>query len=812
MAKKMKMPDALLKKPITSDMPTVALLQKPMTTSMPSAALHRPMSSDMSDVPPQKPKYSDKPHTSSVIQKPDVFILNADIPDTLPHKPMTTHVADSIMQKHMSSDDIVHNSPIQKPKSSNMQDILAQKPSYCDETMHDNTQKKSTDDLVKEIYMDIEDISSKCSESSEIYGFHDDFHDYVEDTNEKNIHETDRQHEESLKTNNDYQKVSNYKIPKKSKQASADKQNAKIAKGTLSSDNDNQKLTTKLSVNSTFHRNKIIVETSKNYREDRSQNSSKIPQRSSSDYQYGFQNYKDTIEGDLELSDETSDNTDAPIQKTEIGSNDVKCMSLDFNKKHKLTSPDQQKIDESSSQKDKQNLERKSTETDNVMDTTKHKARKKSLKLKETKDPHVNKDAINKPVKEKDETSKELCTNKDTSLSADQLVKIKENIIKELLGDTNITASMDKQVKKKENKSKVLSKNKDAPLSVEKPDKKKEKQPKDVSENKDTVPCMDKLLKKKEDKPKELPEKKGTAAMDKSDKRKEIRTKELLEHKNALPIDKQAKKKQSKLKESPETRECEAKSIDKQVMKKDNEHKIKETKFSELFGDSSSLVSPEDLGLIPAVVAPLEGYGAIFEDAQDAIDMDTIRSAAFSASIEKTTDIVGKADTGNKTPIITVEPYQHNHVLKESAPTESIINQTMYQNLQPELSSKDMNVVKTVIISTGTQPQCTLEHDKPDAELHVMQCVKPTVLQELAVQALATSTPYKIWQQNAVQAEIDPRFSHSRCSNESREASINESPAIPISDTTTNAPHTNNTDEPDMTIFVKRRRKVVKKK
>lgn len=821
--KKMKMPDALLQKPVST---VLSGLPKPMSTDLPHASIKRTISTEKSNALVQKPK-------------------SPDMPDALPQKLLSTHKPDALVQSPKSTDG--PHDLVQQPKSANMTDafikklvatdmpdILPQTPvSTVTPTLDTSIKKpKSTDDLVKEIYMDIENpITNISMESGEIY---DDVETRVSldaRTKEK-IEETRQEVFEQQKHEIGSSKLSKYKIPKK---GSDDTRSAKISNDVLDKHKDNLKLTSKISAKINDS-SKATTETATKYDKSPGQIKRKLPQRRSSDFQYEFQNYVTTnemIEGDLELSDE--DHTDIKIMKPtpisddkqDVYSKDARHDSRDI-KMNEAKPPDQSKVefDETSQKLVKLNVEEKSKET--TVKVKQPKTKKKSLKLKEIKVLNQDENAalpMDKPVEKKANTTKETSEHKDT-LSMDQLVKIKDKIKKELLENKDTTLAVDKPVKKKEKKTSVLSKIKDTALPLDKIVKKKENKPKEITEKKDTVLPLEKTVEKKGSKPKEPLENKDTAAVDKPNKKKENITKESSEHKNVLPVDKPGKKKPNKPKDSPDNTELAALTKDRQVIRKDKEYKAQETKFSELFGDSSSLVSPEDLGLVPAVV-PQENYVAMFEDAQDAIDMNSIRApvAVESTEIHQKTDTqsnFGMNFENIKTQVITDEPkiIHQKPVNEESLQAESILIQNIYQNLQPEITPKEMDTEKTIIISTGMQPQCTLEateanptvNDSSEGDLHVMQCVKPTVLKDMVMKALATSTPQKIWQQNTVQTELDPTMPNSKCdSNESQDASGDKTSGIDNSDNM-HTSRTNGADEPDVRIFVKRRRKVLKKK
>lgn len=308
-----------------------------------------------------------------------------------------------------------------------------------------------------------------------------------------------------------------------------------------------------------------------------------------------------------------------------------------------------------------------------------------------------------------------------------------------------------------------------------------------------------------------------------------------------------AKKKKSKSKEiSKDFAECTADPIHvsekKPKSKKEKEITPKETKekFCDLFGDSSSLMTPEDLG-IPS-------YLPISEDAQDAVDMkiDQIIDAAPLVDQDK---IPGEILPQNRVEVTIQEIAGHDdnpnaglqktdmedkkaiHELKKkvsSKRNEEIIDTNqlpspiVYENLNPGADLNDLNVVKTVIISTGKQPENGFENKiditKPDALVKVnaihntkdMNISTATMeFKKDILKALATSTPHKEFsalnpsEADTVKTDIicDP------CVSKAVATITNLEPVVSQTEKTT----LESNDAPDVRIFVKRRRKVVKR-
>lgn len=269
---------------------------------------------------------------------------------------------------------------------------------------------------------------------------------------------------------------------------------------------------------------------------------------------------------------------------------------------------------------------------------------------------------------------------------------------------------------------------------------------------------------------------------------------------------------------------------------KESELKEKKHKFTDLFGDSCSLMTPEDLG-IPS-------YLPISEDAQDAVDLKINEIIDATPPIDNTKiphEIEAQSESENHKATTSydnhpekvlqksnTEELEDNKNKKKSTRKENKIDSDdlppndIYENLNPETNPNEADVVKTVIISTGLQPQLTLSDavvQKPieDTEVNEKQSI-PDINQIPAItefqrhnilKALATSTPQKEFT-GMQPVEVDTRNNDFICeSNVSKliECRDNVPQVVDKSDTNTSDNH----DAPDVRIFVKRRRKVLKR-
>lgn len=280
--------------------------------------------------------------------------------------------------------------------------------------------------------------------------------------------------------------------------------------------------------------------------------------------------------------------------------------------------------------------------------------------------------------------------------------------------------------------------------------------------------------------------------------------------------------------------------------KKSQSKKVKEStpqetkeKFSDLFGDSSSLMTPEDLG-IPS-------YLPISEDAQDAVD---IKINQIIDGTQLNDEIPKHMQIQNRVEIKIPETEAHDNIPKavlqksntdvdDKEVTEikkksskrnkenviepsQLLSPIVYENLNPGTDLNDPNVVKTVIISTGKQPEIAHENSvevtKPaeSIEVNSMQSTKDNIhlipatkeYKTDLLKALATSTPHKEFSAvntplpDASKTDVicDPCVSKAVATTTSAEPVVNQTEI-----------NTESNDAPDVRIFVKRRRKAFKR-
>lgn len=325
-----------------------------------------------------------------------------------------------------------------------------------------------------------------------------------------------------------------------------------------------------------------------------------------------------------------------------------------------------------------------------------------------------------------------------------------------------------------------------------------------------------------------------------------------LEETHKEPTKEVIKKSRTKKKQNIKGETCKVKPVEtKQVVQlekkktrsktsKESKPQDKKAKFSDLFGDSSSLITPEDLGVVPyqpsACTEIVNKYLPIFEDAQDAIDVKEIAQVQTRSKLKdeikihetkvEDTEDKSKTKTNNAKPIegkkckSKKEDILQSVSLKEgknnvqTVPPVQATVVNIYENLYPEAPTKEPDVVATVIVSSGVQPQCAgipVELTTQEQIKHVdIPCNVP--IQNGTVQALATSTPYKPVHKVPTCIEVDKQLESSNNSND--RVVRNVSPAISHSSSTvsTNGMDTqNDNDVPDVRIFVKRRRKVIRK-
>ncbi|XP_038210619.1 MATH and LRR domain-containing protein PFE0570w-like [Zerene cesonia] len=246
--------------------------------------------------------------------------------------------------------------------------------------------------------------------------------------------------------------------------------------------------------------------------------------------------------------------------------------------------------------------------------------------------------------------------------------------------------------------------------------------------------------------------------------------------------------------------------------KEDKTEEIK-TKFSDLFGESNSLIMPEDLGITAtttAVVKHTNAFESIFDDTQSAVDMQLEQKEDKEKALEN----VQNVEMGHKQNIMDINSLKMDFnddvnsidVKKDDNEPEdkrnhdkelNIDNDNLYENLNPEVSMDGSNVV---IISTGVQPDCV--EDTVVNSNHITEDNKqlpPKGYSVPVLKALATSTPLKL----SIEASIhnSDHTAKNATSQDSNIDSSNSSRTVEIA---------NDQDLPDVRIFVKRRRKVKK--
>ncbi|CAK1553479.1 unnamed protein product [Leptosia nina] len=220
------------------------------------------------------------------------------------------------------------------------------------------------------------------------------------------------------------------------------------------------------------------------------------------------------------------------------------------------------------------------------------------------------------------------------------------------------------------------------------------------------------------------------------------------------------------------------------IFHKDDAKEVR-SKFCELFGDSNSLISPEDLG-IPNKVAEVKAsskFECVFDDTQSAVDL----------SVESI-----KASEPHKC-IATNTVVDNEEVIDTNIKSFKTMNpEDIYENLNTAVSMDSANVV---IISKGVQSARSESQGLVDiAKLETVQSTKES--QSLALKALATSTPYKI--------DTDDVNSKPSCLGLTKDITqYQKSQEIIVTEGNT-VEHFVEPDIPDVRIFVKRRRKIKK--
>ncbi|XP_026751270.2 uncharacterized protein PF3D7_1120600-like isoform X2 [Galleria mellonella] len=264
--------------------------------------------------------------------------------------------------------------------------------------------------------------------------------------------------------------------------------------------------------------------------------------------------------------------------------------------------------------------------------------------------------------------------------------------------------------------------------------------------------------------------------------------------------------------------------------KSDTVCKEVKTKFCDLFGDSSSLITPEDLGLTSSQgQGESSKYVPIFEDAQDAVDMNVKKSEHIKISdksevqnTEKSSPSQFQKDAVPKSVIENKKRKPKKNIQDNSSTVATNIESPHTCNIpKSEKLEIENDVVKTIIISTGIQPQyMSVTKDHTTVEQQITSDNQNEFCQDDAqkaqdtpMRALATSTPERELQQSGLEKDIKSRIPE-LISNS------NESKIVPTDNVTATPNHSstmdtldsqNNPDAPDVRIFVKRRRRTIKK-
>lgn len=252
--------------------------------------------------------------------------------------------------------------------------------------------------------------------------------------------------------------------------------------------------------------------------------------------------------------------------------------------------------------------------------------------------------------------------------------------------------------------------------------------------------------------------------------------------------EKNKKDKKTKLVEKKK-KECDNKNTTKSNAKKDDTT-IADTKrkFSDLFGENSdSLILPEDLGITggnAAVSLPTK-FTSICDDTQNAVDLtiDSIDEPDVQCQATGLLKECNVIDTHVK-GVENVDVLKNYTVICKDAYNPA--NSSLYENLNPAVS---MDCSKVVIISTGVQSRLADSDYNGESESVPTNIIHP-------LKALATSTPLKIGDNylktiGRKEMEAQPH----EASDKNRDT-IGATP--------------NDSEVPDLRIFVKRRRKLKK--
>ncbi|KPI98023.1 hypothetical protein RR46_11144 [Papilio xuthus] len=306
------------------------------------------------------------------------------------------------------------------------------------------------------------------------------------------------------------------------------------------------------------------------------------------------------------------------------------------------------------------------------------------------------------------------------------------------------------------------------------------------------------------------------------DSKKSENTLEILPHTNTAECKKKHSSEQEKTKhseqylETTKKQKCKKKSqegkddvddsktckIKKAKKEKEGKTEIK-TKFSELFGDSSSLITCDDLGVVPQQ-PERPNFGTIIEDTQDAVDINIKEIEQFQAQNDEKYETKEQANKQTEPMTVTADNKKCDLKIniRKTEDKYTIINEaTEPVNLFNIKANAVSNIPDTIIISTGIQQQNVFNNDVEFRQPMNMNCVERLQPHLSPGLALATSTPAKTQDQ----MQKDAAALQSDCS------SVSSSDAIIIKsqmkNQTSDSDCQKESDVPDVRIFVKRRRK-----
>ncbi|CAH0749857.1 unnamed protein product [Diatraea saccharalis] len=283
------------------------------------------------------------------------------------------------------------------------------------------------------------------------------------------------------------------------------------------------------------------------------------------------------------------------------------------------------------------------------------------------------------------------------------------------------------------------------------------------------------------------------------------------------------KKSKSKRRTHKASKEPDA-TLEKRIKPKKDTKVQKEinSKFSELFGDTtSSLITPDDLGILPTEthVQTSVQYIPICEDAQDVDLLKSVENEALHSSSTINNDVNNTNGDRNlvtetaiklpnqlnyKTTKIDNDSEEKKPKKNETDKNSSSNNNDIYSTISCDFESKDMRTD----ISESQKNEYFEENNGNPNDIQNILIQKP----DLLLKALATSTPHKDTNLTPVTGNST---SNSDCINNSKPNIIVSIDSNSVAkDQSSNAETLDSqteTDAPDVRVFVKRRRKVMKK-